>query len=111
MANTTQSNERQTWISLLLGFIVWFLYFNTIYPLTSLTCHWGWFPFNILGIPGLRFVQLVITAVALLLIGLMVYVPWRHWRYLEAGQDDKIYQTANDRRSLIAFVTIGLNLF
>jgi len=60
---------------------------------------------------GLHFVQIVLATVALVLIAFFVYLPWRNWRRLEAGQDDKIYQSANDRRSLIAFLTIGLNLF
>ena len=109
-SQTSQTNERQIWLSLLLGFVVWFLYFNIVYPLTSLTCHWGWFPFNILGISGLHFIQVVLAAIAFLLIASMIYLPWRHWRRIEAGEQDKVYQTAKDPRTLMMFVSMLLNM-
>jgi hypothetical protein len=104
-----QTNHRQIWLSLLFGFIVWFVYLNIVYPLTSLTCRWGWFPFNILGLPGLRFIQMVITVIALLLIARMIYLPWRNWKRIEASEEDKFYQTAKDPHSLMMLVSMLLN--
>lgn len=111
MTNSNSTHERPIWLSLLLGFVVWFLYFNLVYPLTSLTCRWGWFQFNILGMPGLRFIQLVLTVITLLLIGSFIYLPWHNWLRAEAGSDkeDRLHQTSKDPRSLMALVSMLLN--
>lgn len=111
MTDHNPTHERQIWLSLLLGFIVWFLYFNLVYPLTSLTCRWGWFQFNFLGLPGLHFVQLVLTAIALLLIANFIYLSWRSWRRADASRNEqeKVYQSSKDPRSLMAFVSMLLN--
>src|SRR4051812_46300602 len=77
---TTPVNDRRTWQCLLFGVAIWFLHLNLVYPLTSISCHWGWFPFTVAGIPGLRFIQLVVTAIAGVLLVTLIYMPWRNWR-------------------------------
>src|SRR4051812_3981224 len=81
-----RNDERQTWSSLLLGVIVWFLCFNVVYGLESVACRWGWFPFTVAGIPGLRVVQLLITLLSMLLLLLYIYLPWREWRKFQTAK-------------------------
>jgi hypothetical protein len=104
-------NDRQTWLSLISGAIIWFLHLNIVYPLTSLACKWEWFPFNDAGMTGLRTLQIVITLIAAVLIGIVIYLPWRHWQRFQTDRDHMLRETESDRRPFIAFVALGLNLF
>lgn len=106
---TPRIDDRRTWQSLLFGLLVWFLHLNVVYPLTSLACHWGWFPFTIAGIPGLKVIQLLVTVAAALLLILMIIVPWRNWRPFWKDDDALMRQTEADRRPLIGYVTMLLN--
>lgn len=110
-----KSIDRLTRWSLMLGILIWFVDLNTVYSLPSVACEWGWFPFTIAGIPGLVFVEGIITVVALLLMGWMVYLPWRSWRAFQTESPRHNAQilkdTEKDRRSLMAFVTMLLNSF
>ncbi len=110
----TRSDERLTRLCLILGVVVWFLHQNTVYALASLSCEWGWFPFTILGVSGLRLIETAITVVASLLMLLMVYLPWRSWRRFQTAkpaQNPRLMQdTENDRRPLTAFIAMALNI-
>jgi hypothetical protein len=105
--------ERRTWQSLLFGTVVWFAHLNLVYGLNSVSCKWSWFSFNIAGIPGLQFVQALLTLVAAALLGVMIYLPWREWRAYqsEAPRDNPnlLQDTEKDRRPLVAFITMLLN--
>src|SRR5438477_5501190 len=72
--------ERQTGLSLLLGICIWFLYLNTAYALASLSCQLGWLSFHIAGMSGLQFVETLIVVVAIMLMLVTIYLPWRDWR-------------------------------
>lgn len=107
--------DKLTRWSLALGILIWFMDLNTVYPLASVACEWGWFPFTIAGIPGLVFVEAVITLIFLLLMGWMVYLPWRKWRAFQSESPSHnphmLKDTEKDRRSLIYFITMLLNSF
>ncbi len=53
----------QLWFSLAAGTAVWVIHLLLVYALTSLTCEWGWFPFEVGGLAGLKVVQISITLV------------------------------------------------
>lgn len=107
--------ERLTRWSLALGILIWFLDLNTVYSLASVGCEWGWFPFTIAGIPGLVFVEGVITLVALLLMGWLIYLPWRKWRAYQTAPPGHNAQILNDTekdwRPLTFFVSMLVNGF
>jgi uncharacterized membrane protein len=105
----TPTSDRQTWQSLLFGITAWFLDLNLVYSLPSLACHWGWFPFTVVGLPGLKFIQLIATAVAAVLLMVLIYLPWRNWRPFWRDNAQVMQQTEADRRPLIAYVTMLLN--
>jgi len=109
MYETTQVNDRRTWQCFLFGIVVWFLDLNVVYPLTSVSCHWGWFPFTIAGIPGLRFIQLVVTVSAAILLLIFIYLSWRNWHPFQRKPQLPMTQTEADRRPLIAYVVMLLN--
>jgi hypothetical protein len=114
-AQLPKANERLTRLSLILGITVWFVDLNTVYALPSLACNWSWFPFTIAGIPGLVFVEGMITLIDLLLMLYLIYLPWRNWRAFqtEKPKDNPrmLHDTEMDRRSLMAFVAMLLNSF
>ena len=76
------SRKRQLGASLAAGPLIWALHMSVVYPITSLTCAWGWFPDPILGLPGLRFVQLAVTAIAGGIVLVAGLTAFRHWRDL-----------------------------
>jgi hypothetical protein len=113
--NLSEPSEQQTRWSLFSGILIWFLHLNTLNTLTAISCKWGWFSYNIAGIPGLQFVEGLITLLAILLMGVAIFLPWRMWR---SFQDEKpvnnpelFRDTEEDRRSLMAFVTMLVNSF
>ncbi len=106
-----KASDRHTWRYLVAGVAIWFLYFTTVYPMTSLACNWGWFPYTIAGVPGLRVVQIVVTLVALVLVAIVIYLPWRNWRQLHAAQSDAIEAAGLNRHLFAAFVTAIVNGF
>jgi hypothetical protein len=110
-SQSVQRSDKQTILSLIAGAVIWFLHLNIVYPLTSVACKWEWFPFTDAGMTGLRTVQLVITFVAAVLIFITIYLPWRNWRRFQTDAQHVMSQTENDRRPLLAFITMGLNMF
>ncbi len=111
----SKANERLTRLSLILGITVWFIDLNTIYALPSLACNWSWFPFTIAGVPGLVFVEGIITLIDLLIMLYLIYLPWRNWRAYRSetpkGNPQVLKDTEKDRRSLMAFVAMLVNSF
>lgn len=111
----TRAEEKQTRRSLFLGITIWFLYQNTINTLTSLSCTWNWFRFDVAGLPGLQFVAFLIGLVALLGMAFLIYLPWRNWQRFQTETPPRnpamLEQTEEDRRPLMAFVTMLLNGF
>jgi len=103
-------NQRSTAVSLFLGFAVWFLHLNSMYFLTSESCKWGWFPYPIAGLSGLHFAQLALTIIAALFIVRMIWLAWRNWRQFQTDNDHILERTMQDRRPLIAAVTLSLNI-
>jgi len=81
--------SRQTGFSLAAGPVIWALHMAIVYPVTSLTCEWGWFPAEILGMPGLRFFQLAVTAVAAAIVGVAGLLALREWRALREPASDQ----------------------
>jgi hypothetical protein len=110
---TRERNEQQTWLSLLLGSALWFLHLNLTYGLASLACKWGWFDFDLGPLPGLVVVGAVITLFTLPLMAVLIYLPWREWRKYQtekpADNPGLLHDTEQDRRPLVAFVTMLLN--
>src|SRR3982751_2150436 len=98
----TSVKDRSTWLSLLAGTVIWFLHLNIVNAITSLTCEWGWFPFTIAGIAGLRFIHIVVSLIAGVAIAAIIVLSWRSWH---KGQPT---QTEADRHHLMAFVTMLL---
>ncbi len=106
-------SERLTRWSLFLGITIWFLDLNVINALTSVSCEWNWFSSSIAGMPGLRFVALIITLVAGALMLLLIYLPWRMWRRYQTDKpmenQNMLRDTEKDRRPLVAFIAMLLN--
>lgn len=106
--------------SLIGGTAVWALHFSGVHALNSLACRWGWF-----GAPGdgssLKLVQLVATALALLLNAAFAYNAYTIWRSTRqaAGADARepgnplnpgqLEQTIAARTPFLAFLIFLLN--
>ncbi len=111
--DVAKGEERQTFLVLFSGPIIWFVHLNILNMLTSVSCRWGWFPFTIAGIPGLRFTEVLISLAALALMLYITYLPWRNWRRFQTEapfhNPQVLQDTEEDRRPLIAFVAMLMN--
>ncbi len=56
-----------------------------VYGLSSLACKWGWFTHQGPS-QGLQMVEPIITLAALVVMGFLIYLPWRDWRRLPDGK-------------------------
>ncbi len=110
-----KTDDRWPRWSLFLGILIWFTDLNTVYALPSISCQWGWFPFNIARVPGLVVVEAIVTAVSMLLMLLLIFLPWRNWRKFQTAQPlhnpELLRDTEKDRHSLMAFVAMVANSF
>jgi hypothetical protein len=108
-----KQKEKQTFLGLFLGPIVWFLHLNTLNMLTSISCRWGWFPFTVVGMPGLRFVEVIISLVFLAVMLYLTYLPWQNWQSYQSREPVRnpqlLQDTEEDRRPLLAFVAMLMN--
>ncbi len=108
-------NETRTLWSLFLGMLVWFLHLNIINALTSTACKWSWLDTRILGLSALQWVQILVTVVAMALIGWFVFLSWRNWRSFQKkapiDNPQLLTDTEKDRRPLLAFVGMTVNGF
>lgn len=109
MPPISEKRDRSTWWSFLAGIVIWFVHLNVVYPVTSVACKWGWFPFAVGPISGLQAIQTLLTAIAVVLLSVTIYVPWRTWRRSQTEEAHLLRQTERDRRPLMAFVTMMLN--
>jgi uncharacterized membrane protein len=95
----------QLWFSLLAGTIIWVIHLMIVYPLTSLTCEWGWFPFTVGRFSGLQIVQIVVTVAASLLTVVAGVLAFRNRQQLmEEGSLE------TDRHRFMATLGLALNI-
>jgi hypothetical protein len=103
-----QSPTVRIWACLFGGTLVWALHLMTIYPLTSLTCRWGWFAAPAEG-TGLKLIQTLTTLVALGLSALFGFVAYKVWQHARTAGSHEAGETLAARIPMLAFVTLLLN--
>ncbi len=95
----------QLWFSMGAEVVVWSLHLLLVYPLTSLTCEWGWFPFEVGGLAGLQVVQLMVTIIAGLVTAAGALFAHRNRQRLD-GQDN----TMTSRHRFMAELGLALSV-
>ncbi len=110
-----KTGSRISKLSLYLGILVWFVDLNTVYALPSVACEWGWFPFTIAGLPGLVWIEGIITVISMALMLYLIYASWRNWRQFQskkpADNPHLLKDTERSRRSLMSFAAMMVNSF
>ena len=81
----------QLWFSLAAGTVVWLIHLMIVYPLTSLTCEWGWFPSTVNGLTGLQVVQIIITIIAAIIIAVAGVFAFQNQRRLRTQEINRHY--------------------
>lgn len=76
----------QLWFSLGAGIIVWVIHLMIVYPLTSLSCEWGWFPSAVGGLSGLQAVQIAVTVIAAIITGVAGFLAFQNQRRLHTQE-------------------------
>lgn len=100
--------DQRIWLCFIGGTLVWALALMMLYPLTSLTCHWGW-----LGAPdresGLKAIQTLVTLVATGLIAGAGYVAYQEWQSARAIGNQEGSERKAAHIAMLAFITLLLN--
>jgi len=111
----SRPSEKQTQWSLFLGILIWFLHLNIINALISVSCKWGGLTVPIGRWSGLQLVAVIITVILLAAMVFLIFLPWRNWRSFQTEppprNPDMLRDTEVYRRSMMAFITMGLNGF
>lgn len=94
----------QLWFSLGAGVAVWLLHLMIVYPLTSLTCEWGWFPFTVAGLDGLQIIQIIVTIIAAAITIVAGYLGLQNARQLRTTAVNA------DRHYFMAWLALALNI-
>jgi threonine/homoserine/homoserine lactone efflux protein len=117
-ASTTklsQKEQKRTQNSLFGGMLVWFLDLMILYALNSVACEWHWLTNTVGWMDVLQFIEILISLVALAMIGYLIYLPWRNWRGLQrkkpAQNPHLLEDTQEDRGALLSFLAMGVNGF
>jgi hypothetical protein len=113
--NLSKPSEQQTQWSLFLGIVIWFLHLNIVNALISVSCKWGGLTAPLGGWSELQLVSVIITLILLGGMFLFIYLPWRNWRSFQTEppprNPDIMRDTEVYRRSMMAFIAMGLNGF
>ena len=111
----SKPSEQQTLWSLFLGIAVWFLHLNIVNALISVSCKWGGLTVPVNQLSGLQLVSVLITLITLGAMSFLIYLPWRNWRSFQTEtppqNPDMMRDTEVYRRSMMAFIALGLNGF
>lgn len=97
--------SRNLWLSLAAGVVVWVIHLFVVYALTSLTCVWGWFPFEVGGLSGLQVVHIVVTIIAALITVMAGFLAFQNKKRLR----EQIPADTN-RHYFMAQLGVALNL-
>lgn len=89
------------------GTSIWALYLMTVYPLTSLACHWSWFAAT--NNTGLKVLQVIITLLAAGLVANCGYLAFAEWQRAHHENNLEADEALAARNPLLAFVTATLN--
>jgi hypothetical protein len=76
----TGGGSAGTWLMVLAGPVIWYVYFWLVYLVAEGVCRLGGFDFEVMGLTGLSFVTIAVTGGASALIvvsGLRSYSSWR----------------------------------
>ena len=117
MAKTqlTKAEEQQTRKSLFLGITIWFLHFNILNTLISVSCKWGGLTVPVGGLSALQIVEAVISLVTIFGLLYLMVLAWRNWQNLQSETPTRnpqlIQDTDEKRQALMAFIAMGLNGF
>lgn len=93
--------DRTLWFGVGAGVIVWGIHFFTTYVLVDQVCRRNWFNFTVLGMPGLHFVLLLLTLIAIAIVATAGVLSYRHWRRLRG--DDDSFAPESERYRFMTF--------
>lgn len=111
----TKAEEQLTRKSLFLGIAVWFLHFNILNALISVSCKWGGLTVPVGGLSALQVLEAVISLITILGLLYLMGLAWRNWQTLQseipARNPQLVQDTDEKRQALMAFIAMGLNGF
>jgi len=96
----------QLWFSLATSTISWIVHLMVVYSLTSLSCEWGWFPFEVGELAGLQVIQLFVTLIATAITLFAGFLAYRNHRRIAANEVINA-----DRHHFMAYLGIALSTF
>jgi hypothetical protein len=80
MTTPTGRSSAATWVMLLAGPVIWYVYFWLVYLLAEGVCRVGGLDFEFMGMTGLSFVTIAVTAGASTLTVISALRSYSSWR-------------------------------
>lgn len=94
----------QLWFGVGFGAFIWALHLVVVYAVQSVSCHWGFLQYNLLGINALRFVLLALT----LLAGIGVFTAfWTSYGNYRRLAEEKRREGVDEPEGRFLFMTEG----
>ncbi len=104
-------SDSSLWFGVGTGVAVWMLHLMAMYALVALACGRGWLDFTALGLSGMRFTLLILTLLAVALVGSAALTSYRHWRGLrQQATSEQATTTRHKRYVFMTFSGILLNI-
>jgi hypothetical protein len=82
-------NPINLWFGLGFATVVWILHLSIAYAVQSVSCHWGFLQFNILGVNALRLLLLGLTVLAAVGVFAGGMVAYKNYRTVVARKGDE----------------------
>ncbi len=106
-----KGQTRRIGLSLLGSAIIWAIHLMIVYPLTSLACRWSIYDWTAGGLTGLKIVQLIATAVALVLVGGLWWNAYHEWtltKQPDTSEEPEAFEERAERSPFLAFLALLL---
>ncbi len=107
MAHTVSPEQRQLWLGVLGGPLIWGGHFMIVYALNGLACSFGWLDWTVLGIPGVLLLTGAATALAVLLVGITTVKAWRTLQAIR-GSGQREAGTVEQRTAFLGLLGVLL---
>jgi hypothetical protein len=82
-------NPFKLWFGLGFATVIWILHLSIVYALQSVSCHWGFLQFSLLGVNALRLALLLLTVLSAVGVAFGGWIAYKNYRSILDRRGDK----------------------